>query len=118
MSKHLPANFASMSRMSIGSKDTLLYPNSLANCLLQVGAKSVLVSLWKVDDKATSLLMGRFYENMAGVRDEPELGEPAERMDKEDALAEAKRWVRGYRDENGGRPYRHPAYWAGFVLLR
>src|SRR5262249_55779326 len=38
--------------------------------LLLVGAHSVVLSRWKVDDGATALLMGRFYENLLGGRDD------------------------------------------------
>ena len=33
------------------------------------------------------------------------------------ALQEAKRWLRSYTDESGQQPFRHPAYWAAFVLI-
>ena len=33
------------------------------------GARSVVLSLWKVDDTATALLMVRFYQNLLGKRD-------------------------------------------------
>ncbi len=36
--------------------------------LLMSGARSVCLSLWRVDDKATSLLMTRFYQNLLGKR--------------------------------------------------
>jgi CHAT domain-containing protein len=38
-------------------------------------------------------------------------------MTKAAALAEAKQWLRNYRDKNGKRPFAHPVYWAGFVLI-
>src|SRR5262249_46760921 len=56
-----------------------------AQALLLAGSRSVCLSLWKVDDGATALLMGRFYQNLLGQRDE--LKGP---MGK----AEAKRWLR------------------------
>jgi tetratricopeptide (TPR) repeat protein len=115
--------------------------------LLMSGARSVCLSLWKVDDTATALLMQRFYANLLGVR--PGLSQP---MPKAEALAEAKAWLRGLRREevaalaadlSGGearakgatkrktedsapgvpagpaddRPYAHPYYWAAFVLV-
>jgi len=79
----------------------------LSHAFLQVGARSVVVSLWKVDDDATALLMRRFYNNLFGG---PAL--PAPR-----ALAEAKRWLRSYEDSRGERPYEHPFYWSSFVLI-
>ena len=36
--------------------------------LLMSGTRSVCLSLWKVDDTATALLMQRFYANLLGVR--------------------------------------------------
>jgi CHAT domain-containing protein/tetratricopeptide (TPR) repeat protein len=77
-----------------------------AHAFLQAGARSLLVSLWKVDDKATSLLMTRFYENL-WLRDLP----------KAAALREAKAWLREYVDDMGERPYEHPFFWSAFVLI-
>lgn len=88
-----------------------------AHAFLQAGARSLLVSLWKVEDRATALLMHRFYENRLGeYRDErnARVGEP---MTKADALQEAKYWLRNYTDERGGHPYEHPYYWSAFTLI-
>jgi hypothetical protein len=118
-----------------------------SQALLMSGARSVCLSLWKVDDTATALLMQRFYANLLGRR--IGLSQP---MPKAEALAESKRWLRGLsRDEvarlaaslSGGEarskgaekrkeaapaltvtagsghdhPYAHPYYWAAFVLV-
>ncbi|MGO9921831.1 MAG: tetratricopeptide repeat protein [Isosphaeraceae bacterium] len=114
--------------------------------LLMSGARSVCLSLWKVDDKATSLLMTRFYQNILGRR--AGLSKP---MPKAEALQEAKRWLRSLTvDQVDGelaalqrgevrplakdsgahainaptspkstriRPYDHPYFWAAFVLV-
>jgi CHAT domain-containing protein len=60
--------------------------------LLMSGARSVCLSLWKVDDTATALLMQRFYGNLLGRR--PGLSTA---MPKAEALREAKTWLRGLR---------------------
>ena len=60
--------------------------------LLMSGTRSVCLSLWKVDDTATALLMQRFYANLLGRR--PGLTGP---MPKAEALREAKTWLRGLR---------------------
>src|SRR5262249_32004149 len=57
--------------------------------LLMSGARSVCLSLWKVDDTATSLLMQRFYENLLGGQ-----SESAKPLSKAEALAKAKAWLR------------------------
>lgn len=59
-----------------------------ARAYLTAGARSVSLSLWKVDAAATALLMGLFYENRPGKREG--LAKP---MGKAAALDDAKRWL-------------------------
>lgn len=66
----------------------------------QAGTKSLLMSLWKVDDKATCTLMTEFYTNWI-----------AKKMTKHDALEAAKKVVRETKR------WRNPKYWAAFILL-
>jgi CHAT domain-containing protein/Tfp pilus assembly protein PilF len=115
--------------------------------LLISGTRSVCLSLWRVDDTATALLMQRFYANMLGRR--PGLTSP---IPKAEALREAKLWLRTLKrsealaltaDMSGGverskgtkartpaelsaaipagadadRPYASPHFWAAFVLV-
>jgi tetratricopeptide (TPR) repeat protein len=104
--------------------------------LFAKGARSVVLSLWKVDDRATSLLMKRFYQNLLGKRDNGKAPMP-----KAEALSEAKGWLRGLdlreaereltaaglsRGERtakaaaagvSSRPFDHPYYWAAFILI-
>ncbi len=114
--------------------------------LLMSGTRSVVLSFWKVDDKATALLMTRFYQDLLGRR--PGLSRP---MPKAEALREAKQWLRNLTADEAGnelaaldrgplrplakdsggaaqgaspvfgpaglRPYAHPYYWAAFILL-
>ncbi len=68
------------------------------------GARSVVSSLWPVEDKATSKLMTRFYRNLQ------------QGMPKAAALTEAKTWLRDLRSPTGAREFAHPIYWSGFVL--
>jgi CHAT domain-containing protein/Tfp pilus assembly protein PilF len=69
-----------------GGGDGLL---GFAQAFLLAGSRSVCLSLWKVDDAATALLMDRFYQNLLGQREG--LSRP---MPKAAALAEAKQWLR------------------------
>ncbi len=115
--------------------------------LLMSGARSVCLSLWKVNDTATALLMQRFYANLLGRR-------PGRltRLPKPEVLQEAKAWLRGLTREEvlaataqlssgvergkgakprnaadfaaddpaGGdkdHPYSSPHYWAAFILV-
>jgi tetratricopeptide (TPR) repeat protein len=102
--------------------------------LLISGARSVCLSLWKVDDLATALLMTRFYQNWLGKR--PGLAKP---LSKAQALHEAKAWLRELTGADvkrelrqiargelerrpgpppvEGHPFAHPHYWAGFILI-
>jgi tetratricopeptide (TPR) repeat protein len=118
-----------------------------AQVLIVAGSRAVCLSLWKVDDAATALLMERFYQNLLGKREGLKAPLP-----KAQALAEAKTWLRGLSREEAlkraaqlsqgvargkgrkalpplpapprtaqgakeDRPYAHPYYWAAFVLL-
>ncbi len=114
--------------------------------LLMSGARSVCLSLWRVNDRATSLLMTRFYRNLLGKRAGLSQGMP-----KAEALYEAKQWLRSLTvdqvsgelatpvrgdvrplakdgdatppgpsaspSSRGMRPYDHPYFWAAFVLV-
>jgi CHAT domain-containing protein len=118
-----------------------------AQALFVKGARSLVLSQWRVDDKATALLMTRFYQNLLGKR--PGLSTP---LPKAEALDEAKRWLRNLTVDEAGtelaaldrgtvrplvdevdgpapraasssagpagvRPYAHPYYWASFILI-
>lgn len=80
---------------------------SIAYPFLTAGARGVLVSLWPVEDRATPLLMGKFYENWLGEA----------RMSKARALQSAKEWLRSCEAPDGIRRYEHPAYWSSFILV-
>ena len=117
-----------------------------AQSLILCGTRAVCLSLWKVDDVATALLMERFYQNLLGKRDSLKAPLP-----KAAALVEAKAWLRTLpRDEAVKRaasltagvsrgkgapklpplevptavkakpddlPFAHPRYWAAFILI-
>jgi CHAT domain-containing protein/tetratricopeptide (TPR) repeat protein len=89
----------------------------LAHAFLQAGALSLVVSLWRVEDRATALLMGRFYENLTGSFQDGRQGTKGKPMSRARALREAKHWLRTYTDDGGNKPFRHPVYWSGFVLI-
>jgi CHAT domain-containing protein len=115
-----------------------------SQALFLSGARSLILSLWRVDDNSTALLMTRFYENLMGTRG----AEPP--LPKALALAEAKRWLRGLTatqieqlagnlsrgldtgqtrgkrvtqpaappgTPTASHPYDHPYYWSGFILI-
>ena len=71
----------------------------------KAGASTLLMSLWKVDDEATSLLMTTFYDSLLSG------------CDKLASLRCAQKKVRQYTLPDGTHPYEHPRYWASFILL-
>lgn len=71
---------------------------------LVAGARSVVVSQWRVNSASTSQLMKNFYQALARQND---LKGP----NNSPALRQAS--LRLVRD----RRYHHPFYWAGFVLV-
>ncbi len=99
----------------------------------KAGAKTLLMSLWKVDDHATQMLMTQFYEHFLSGKS------------KHESLLLAQKYVREYEEEvevSGDsemtasqkrkrqksegleddeiiriKPYADPKYWAAFILL-
>ncbi len=67
----------------------------------KAGANTLMMSLWKVDDNATQILMSQFYQNLA------------EGESKYEAFHKAQEYLRS--TENG--KYSDPRYWAAFILL-
>ena len=92
-------------------------PLGFTPALFASGARRVLSSMWTVDDRATTILMDRFYEDYTGRFDGERLGYRGAAMPAARALREAKIYVRTLTDAKGRRPFEHPAYWAGFLLV-
>jgi len=67
----------------------------LTRAFIYAGAPSVITSLWRVNDKATYLLMSSFYQNLRT-------------MGKAEALRSAQRSIM--------KDYQHPFYWGAFIL--
>ena len=75
---------------------------SLTRAFLLAGSQSVLATLWEVDDRSTVELMEGFYTRLE--REEGPNGHAA-------ALVQVQRELRN------SMKYRHPFYWAPFVLV-
>ncbi|HLT53876.1 MAG TPA: CHAT domain-containing protein, partial [Flavobacteriaceae bacterium] len=74
---------------------------SISKAFTYAGIPSTVMSLWKVDDKATAQLMGSFYKHLQD-------GQP-----KDVALKLAKQ---DYLQLDIDQELKHPYYWSGFVL--
>ena len=72
--------------------------DNLSRAIFYAGASSVLMSLWAVDDEASSYLMSRFYVHLRSARS------------IEDALRRAQLEMIRSRETS------HPYYWAGFIV--
>lgn len=110
---HLDAELVTLSacETGLGRRVTGEGYIGLAQAFLQAGARSVVVSLWKVDDRASSMLMRRFYANLTGR------GAGQKPMTRSAALGEAKRWLRDQTDAQGRKAFQHPYFWSAFVLV-
>lgn len=71
----------------------------LTRGFMSAGSRSVVASLWKVDDRATAILMAEFYKAML-----------QDKLSPAAALRSAKQKMR--QDKAWSAPY----FWAGFVL--
>ncbi len=72
----------------------------LAGVAIKAGARSALASLWFVDDEATSQLIAEFYRQL-----------------KNPALSKAQALQNAQKKLAAQRKFRHPAYWAPFLLI-
>jgi CHAT domain-containing protein len=71
----------------------------LQRAFKQAGVKTLIMSLWKVDDAATELMMKTFYDNLLSGKS------------KRESFALAQQVVRESKN------YSNPYYWAGFIML-
>lgn len=71
------------------------------------GAQTIVMSLWKVDDDATQMLMTEFYRRYLSGQS------------KHEAFLAAQEAVRNFKGKIRGkdRNFSDPKYWAGFVML-
>lgn len=77
----------------------------LPRLFLGAGVKTVLMTLWKVDDKFAAELMPDFYDYFLN-----------QRCSKAEALNKAKHLVLSKVQLENGVYYQHPFYWAAFTL--
>jgi CHAT domain-containing protein len=104
----------------------------LTRGLLAAGARAAVVSLWPVDDLATSLLMERFYRDLRAGRAAEAALQSAQNalrgLSREQVREESRRVAESARGVvlarpsspaagDDARPYAHPYYWAPFVLV-
>ena len=73
--------------------------SNLSRAFLLAGARTVISTLWSIDDSFSATLMRHFYESLAK-------GEP-----KSDALVEAQRYVLTHFSQTAV-----PWYWAGYII--
>ncbi|WP_405208440.1 CHAT domain-containing protein [Aquimarina sp. LLG6339-5] len=74
---------------------------SLARGFSYAGAKSLVTTLWKINDQTTSELMQEFYKNLN------------KSLSKDQALREAKLTYLNNADDE---LLKHPYYWSGFMI--
>lgn len=67
----------------------------------KAGVKSLMMSLWEVDDEATKVLMTNFYEKLV------------KGMSKREAFVKAQQYLRTTQNHK----FDNPRFWAAFILL-
>lgn len=76
---------------------------SLARAFQYAGCNSIITSLWKADDRASSFIARRVYDHLR------------DGSSRDEALQQAK--LDYLNDESIDQRYKLPAYWAHFVLI-
>lgn len=74
----------------------------LAGIAARAGARSILATLWSVDDRSTAALMSEFYKQLANTN-----------MTKAEALQQAQLALWNNKSQDWKRPY----FWAAYVLV-
>lgn len=72
----------------------------LSRGFIYAGTPSLMATIWEVDDRSTSILMKEFYENWH-----------KKGMTKPEALRQAQLTLKDMPE------YRHPFYWAPFIVI-
>jgi CHAT domain-containing protein len=72
----------------------------LAGVTIRAGARSALATLWRIDDQATSILIGEFYKQLSN----PSLSRAMALRNAQLKLMDDRR-------------YRHPGFWSPFLLI-
>ncbi len=104
----IPASLVTLSACQSGSSvlgggDELL---GLIRAFLSAGAASLLLSYWAIEDRSTSRLMEKFYEQLAGGSTKA----AALRATQIDL-------IRSPGNQEGDRLWSHPYFWAAFFLI-
>lgn len=111
----------------------------LAQALIAAGAASAIATLWAVDDAGTSLMMAKFYEELAAGTPAAEAIGEAQRHLRETTMAQWQSLVQPDNEASwvpmqlrGGlrslvdstdsgdmstQPFAHPMHWAGVVYI-
>lgn len=82
---------------------------SLTASFVAAGARTVVSSLWKVEDRATATLMSLFYEELARA------GTGDREITVAGALRAAQLRLRDHKTVGGTNPWSAPWAWGGFV---
>jgi len=82
--------------------------SGISKAFLFAGAKSMVISLWNVEDESTSILMKEYYNNLF-----------KNKMAKSEALRAAKIYLMKIERKIGNLTisYAHPFFWAPFILF-
>ena len=86
---------------NINTLSTLDAQWDIIRAFKMAGTKTILHSLWNVDDESTAMLMSCFYQNIVSGHDVL------------DALNKAKQTIRSHKEKS----WDNPKYWASFVLI-
>ena len=84
---------------ALGKMDDFEGVSSISKAFMEAGAKNTIVSLWSIDDKATTMLMNYFYQ----------------------ALKEGKSYAQALRDAKlillKKQDFQNPAFWSALIQI-